>query len=385
MTRFVTHDLALAPTADELAGQDFVSSLRGYVLNDMATAMKRRFDSAIAPKLPADATGQDVHRAMKPDTLFRFYSATRVSAQEMVWDSVRGTLERDRTRLSEIATALPGEGTLELDPDLPIPSNVAALDVHLMPGGYHSGADLSAGAMYENGLSVFSAGLMGDTLDDIGRSIAMWLAARYPDFQPKDVLDLGCSVGHQTLPWKRTYPDAHVTGIDVAGPCVAYAHARAKSMGLAADFRQRDARSTGFPDASFDLVFSSMFLHELPLKDIAAVFAEAHRLLRPGGLMLHYELPPNGAMAAYDAFYLDWDSFYNAEPFYRTYRDQDPRQLCSKAGFPADEFFEAIVPSLGWYGAEAISADAAASATPDGNTGRLADGVRWYTYGAWKR
>ena len=385
MTRFVTHDLALAPTTDELAGQDFVSSLRGYVLNDMASAMKRRFDTAIAPRLDAAATGQDVHRAMKPDLAFRFYSATRVSAQEMVWDSVRTTLERDRGRLTATATALTGDSVLELNPDLPIPSNVTALDVHLMPGGYHSGTDLSAGAMYENGLSVFSAGLMGDTLDDIGRSIAMWLAARHPEFQPSDILDLGCSVGHQTLPWKRTYPDAHVTGIDVAGPCVAYAHARAKSLGLAADFRQRDARTTGFPDASFDLVFSSMFLHELPLKDIHAVFREAKRLLRPGGLMLHYELPPNGAMAPYDAFYLDWDSFYNAEPFYRTYRDQDPRELCTDAGFAGDGFFEAVVPSLGWYGADAITADAAASTTLDGNTGRLADGVRWYTYGAWNR
>jgi SAM-dependent methyltransferase len=385
MTRFVTHDLALAPTTDELAGQDFVSSLRGFVLNDMAAAMKRRFDTAIAPALAEGATGQDVHRAMKPDLAFRFYSATRVSAQEMVWDSVRTTLERDRGRLTATADALTGDGELELNPDLPIPSNVTALDVHLMPGGYHSGQDLSAGSMYENGLSVFSAGLMGDTLDDIGRSIALWLAARHPEFQPTDILDLGCSVGHQTLPWKRTYPDAHVTGIDVAGPCVAYAHARAKSLGLAADFRQRDARSTGFADASFDLIFSSMFLHELPLKDIAAVFREAKRLLRPGGLMLHYELPPNGAMAPYDAFYLDWDSFYNAEPFYRTYRDQDPRKLCTDAGFAAGDFFEAVVPSLGWYGADAITADAAASATLDGNTGRLADGVRWYSYGAWNR
>jgi len=38
MTRLVTHDLAVRPTRNERAAQDFTSSLRGHVLNDMAAA-----------------------------------------------------------------------------------------------------------------------------------------------------------------------------------------------------------------------------------------------------------------------------------------------------------------------------------------------------------
>ncbi|MFQ3667039.1 MAG: class I SAM-dependent methyltransferase, partial [Sphingomonadaceae bacterium] len=243
--------------------------------------------------------------------------------------------------------------------------------------------DLAAGALYENGLSVFSFGLMGDTLDDIGQSIALWLRHRLPDFAPSAVLDLGCSVGHQTLPWKRAFPKARVTGLDVAPACLRYAHARAQALGIEAHFLQANATSVPLPDASLDLVFSSMFLHELPKKDIRAVFREAHRLLRPGGLMLHYELPPNAALSAYDGFYLDWDSHYNSEPYYQGYRDLVPADEAAAAGFSG--FFEASVPSLGWYGEDAVIAAAGAtSASASDKLGRLSDGVVWYCYGAFR-
>jgi ubiquinone/menaquinone biosynthesis C-methylase UbiE len=391
MTRHVHHALELSPTRDELAGQDFVSALRGHVLNTMAASMKRRFETEIAPKLPAEGlTGEAVHKAMKQDIYFRFYSGLRVNAQEMVWASVRQPIERQAAELHRRAAELGQTATernrLTLDPALETPRNVTALDVHLMPGCYHfeSGPeDLSAGAVYENGLSVFSFGLMGRNLDDIGASITTWLAQKHPDFQPKSILDLGCSVGHQTLPWARRYPDAKVTGVDVAAPCLRYAHARAISQGVAAHFHQADARRLPFADQSFDLVFSSMFLHELPLKDIDAVFAESRRLLKPGGLMLHYELPPNSLMSAYDGFYLDWDSAYNNEPWYKTYRDQEPAELCAKAGFAPDRFFQTVVPSLGWYGEEAVLAALNAGPSSDDHVGRLADGVQWFVFGNW--
>ncbi len=393
MTRHVAHDLALAPTRDETAAQDFVSTLRAHVLNDMAASMKARYEARVAPRMAPGADGRAILAAMRHEPYFRFYSAVRVKAQEMVWASVRPTVERDAERLAARAAELSAdrtraEGTLRLDPELPIPRNVSALDVHLMPGNYHfdgGDGDLRAGALYENGLSVFSFGLMGESLDDIGCSIALWLKLRHPEFRPADILDLGCSVGHQTLPWKRAYPDARVTGLDVASPCLRYAHARAQALGLTAHFLQADATAVPLPDQSQDLVFSSMFLHELPVEDIRAVMREAWRLLRPGGLMLHYELPPNEALSAYDGFYLDWDSHFNAEPFYQGYRDLVPADEVARAGFDRARYFHAAIPSLGWYGEEAVRAAARASGTiGSDHVGRLADGVLWFVYGAWK-
>jgi ubiquinone/menaquinone biosynthesis C-methylase UbiE len=391
MTRHVHHDLKLKPTRDELAAQDFVSTVRGYVLNDMAASMKARFEETIAPKLAeAPRDGTQVHKAIRSDPYFRFYSGIRVNAQEMVWASVRDTVARDAAGLNARAAKLSqaSAASLELDPALAVPGNVSSLDVHWMPGNYHqeyAADDAAAGALYENGLSVFSFGLMGQNLDDIGESVTTYVTTRWRDFAPKRILDLGCSVGHQTLPWKRAYPHAEVIGIDVAAPCLRYAHARAASQGVEASFAQRDARTTGYADGSFDLVFSSMFLHELPLKDIKAVFGEIRRLLRPGGLMLHYELPPNGAMSAYDGFYLDWDCWYNAEPWYKGFRDQDPKALCAEAGFDPAKYEQFVAPSIGWYGRDAVIAAVQGEGrqVSDDHTGRLADGVQWFCFGNW--
>ena len=60
--------------------------------------------------------------------------------------------------------------------------------------------------------------------------------------------------------------------------------------------------------------------------------AEAHRVLKPGGVLLTMELPPNMSLDPYEQFYLDWDCYYNNEPFYKAFRDQDARQLLANAG-----------------------------------------------------
>jgi ubiquinone/menaquinone biosynthesis C-methylase UbiE len=325
---------------------------------------------------------------MRGDPAFNIYSSMRVQAQKMVWASVADGVARDAARLEAIATEAGADAAVHLNPDFVPPRNASAIDVHLMPGSYTGGEGMAAGATYDRGLAVFSMGLMGANLDDIGLSMAAYIHARYPDFAPTAILDTGCTIGHNSLPWKLAYPDATLTGIDVAAPGLRYAAARAKLQGVDAAFVQMASDALDFPDASFDLVFSSMFLHELPKKVRAKTFQEAYRVLRPGGLMLHMELPPNGEMAPFEAFYLDWDSYYNNEPYYKGYRDEDPRALCAGGGFEAQDYFQFVVPSIGIYGANAVNTAATSDATPSvgaETTGRLAEGVMWFGYGAWKR
>ncbi len=389
------HDMRPQPTLDERARQTFVMGLRSFVLNDLASDMRHAYETRIAPgfassndRLPK--TGSEVHRAMRGDPMFSLYSALRVNAQRLVWESVIPVVERERPRIEAIAAEAVAGHPAATEAGFRVPPNVTAIDVHLLPGSYaraDGDADLTTGAIYDQGLAVFSFGLMGDNLDDIGSSIARFIAVRYPDFKPDAILDVGCTIGHNSVPWARRYPDATVQAIDVAAPGLLYGNARARLQEVEnVRFAQMDARTLDFPDQSFDLVFSSMFLHELSLKDIDAVMLEARRVLRPGGLMLHMELPPNPQMAPYDAFYLDWDAYYNEEPFSKAFRDQEPSRLCAKAGFAQGDYVQFIVPSVGFFGTDAVDAAAAESGDSviNDNTGRLADGVRWFCFGAWK-
>jgi ubiquinone/menaquinone biosynthesis C-methylase UbiE len=395
MTPELQHAMKPHNSPDELARGRFVSGIRSLILNDLAADLRAACDSRAEPAFRkaqgrAPENSREAHMALRGDPAFNIYSAMRVQAQKMVWASVADGVSREGERLAQEAAKLSNApGSLTLDPALEVPRNVSAIDVHLMPGSYtRGGQGLEAGAIYDRGLAVFSMGLMGANLDDIGLSMAKYIRLRYPDFAPARILDTGCTVGHNTLPWKQAYPSAEVVAIDAAPGPLAYGSARAKMQGQEVHFQQMCADSLALPDASFDLVWSSMFLHELSKKTRAKALAEAYRVLRPGGLMLHMELPPNGEMSAFDGFYLDWDSYYNEEPFYKGYRDESPPAMCARAGFAAGDYFQFVVPSIGIYGEQAIAdmvANDAAEAVGQATTGRLAEGVMWFGYGAWKK
>jgi ubiquinone/menaquinone biosynthesis C-methylase UbiE len=388
------HELRIDARLDEAARQDFVSALRGFVLNDMASDMRRMYERDVKPAATRalghePSTSSEVHKAIRPNLYFKMYSAMRVNAQEMTWDSVRPQVEREapkwRRKVAEARDK--GLGSLHLKPALEIPRSVSAIDVHLMPGNYDQEFgtdDASQGILFDHGSAVFYMGLMGKDQGDIARSISRFVRAKYPDLQPKRILDLGCTIGQNTVPWAETYPEAEVHAIDVAAPVLRYAHARANALGRPVHFHQMNATDLDFEDESFDIVWSSMFWHEVPLKDIRKGFREAYRVLKPGGLMLHMELPPNKALDAYDGFYLDWDSWYNYEPFYKTFRDQDPKALCVEAGFDADRFEQHVVPSVNWFGEESTQQAAQKEGGIDQNTGRFANGISWYCFGAQK-
>jgi hypothetical protein len=100
--------------------------------------------------------------------------------------------------------------------------------------------------------------------------------------------------------------------------------------------------------------------------------------------MLHMELPPNDSLEPYDAFYLDWDAYYNNEPFYKAFRDQDFKALREEAGFSADNHLQFITPQYSTLSdseyAEAVNQEQGFS----DKTGRFAEGIQWFGFGAWK-
>lgn len=397
MIKNLSHELAVPPHRDERTRQEFVASLRHHVLDGMAGSMRERYEKVIKPDFEhahghAPVDGEEVHDAMLSDPYFCFYSAVRYNAQQMVHRSVIPLVDRNMEEINDRARNLREDdartgGSLTLNASVEIPRSVSSIDVHLTPGSYHSeyaDEDASAGAIYDNSINVFAFNQMGRNTDDIGQSFANFVKAVYPDFKPEKILDAGCTIGHNTVPWAQNFPDAEVTGIDIAPGLLRYGSARAKSLGAAVNFVQMDCTALDYDDNSVDLVFSSMLLHELPLKDIRAFFKEAHRVLKPGGLFLNMELPPNNKMGAYESFYLDWDCFYNKEPYYKPFRDQDYVRLCTDAGFGKDRFLETVLPRYTFTPHEEFVAQAKQGPVFDNSTGRFSAEIRWYGFGAWK-
>jgi ubiquinone/menaquinone biosynthesis C-methylase UbiE len=390
MIKQLGHALRITPTRDEKARQEFVAALRSHVLGDMATYMRRRYHERYGAGEPEAQNGTEVHEVMQADSYFRFYSSIRLNAQEMVFRSVVPLVDRELDDLNAQAAEIRETENQQprLQQDLDIPRSVSAIDVHLSPGSYHTeyaDNDVAAGAIYDNSMNVFAFNQMGRHNDDIGHTMSNYVRRKFPDFNPEKILDCGCTVGHNTLPWKQTFPSAQVHGIDVSAPLMRYAAARAASFGAKVNFAQMNATELDFPDNHFDIVFSSMFLHELPLKDIRAYFSEALRVLKPGGLFLTMELPPNATMGAYEQFYLDWDCYYNNEPFYKAFRDQNCAQLCANAGFDAKQFFEFEAPRYTYMSESEFIAGLNQEAKYDDHTGTLTDGLRWYGFGCWKQ
>lgn len=82
------------------------------------------------------------------------------------------------------------------------------------------------------------------------------------------VLDVGCGTGSTTLAVaRRLAADGRSVGIDISGPMIEAARARAAREGSAACFVRADAQSHAFDPAGFDLVvsrFGVMFFDDPP-------------------------------------------------------------------------------------------------------------------------
>lgn len=101
------------------------------------------------------------------------------------------------------------------------------------------------------------------------------------------VLDVGCGTGTLAIAAKRLAGAAgKVHGIDASPEMLARAAKKARRAGMDVAFTQAPAQTLPFPDASFDLVLSTVMLHHLPRPGRAQCAREMRRVLKPGGRVL---------------------------------------------------------------------------------------------------
>lgn len=100
------------------------------------------------------------------------------------------------------------------------------------------------------------------------------------------VLDVGCGTGEVALLAKARAKAGRIYGIDPAPEMIAVARSKAARKKLEVDFRVGVIESLPFPDASLNVVTSSLMMHHLPDDLKRRGLAEVYRVLKPGGRLL---------------------------------------------------------------------------------------------------
>ncbi len=342
---------AMMPDAshDELARQQFVWSLRQELRDRVEPCIRAVFEERVHPSLASEGPQElelgAVRKAMMRDPLIQTWSALRRTAWEAQWDAAGEMVERDLRRLIEMAKRYRDSsgkhGSLELDEAVAVPRYNSEIEIHVQPGGYHveiCDDDVFAGALWDRVYTVGEPdrGSWGDTM---GVTTSSWIKDNLPDFEPARILDLGCTIGQSTLPYVDAFPEAEVHAIDVAASCLRYGFARSESLEKKVHYSQQNAESTSFEDESFDLIFSHLLFHETSAKAVRNIFRECHRLLRPGGYMLHDDIGNKGDMDTTERFFLDWMTHNAAEPFINSWTNTDVFEVAEKAGFDRKHVF----------------------------------------------
>jgi len=102
------------------------------------------------------------------------------------------------------------------------------------------------------------------------------------DFQPQEVLELGCGTGNLTLAISKCWPQAHITAVDMVPEMLA--ETRPKVPG--ATLVESSFQALDLPEGKFDVILSSLALHHLLDHEKGPFFKKCRDWLKPGGFMV---------------------------------------------------------------------------------------------------
>ena len=279
------------------AAQDFLLGAKTFWTTRMFPALRAEYE---ANKTADAETPESVARTLRDSTLYQSFAWAERHFQRMKYSGRYGLVNwhaRDRATLEAQLANVPAK----LNPQLEMPRYYRSVDIHQHPGGVWG--DTLAGYVYERGARSTTP-LAGQRHRDMHDKLAAEIGTVC---QPRRILDIGCGFGKSTRPLCEQFPGAQITGMDLSAPCVRLAARMGADAAAAqsapqssclqaentqAEYVQADARATGLAAHSVDVVTSTMLLHELPPKEIEATFAEAARVLAPGGWMVHLDFLP---------------------------------------------------------------------------------------------
>ncbi|WP_394730109.1 methyltransferase domain-containing protein [Altererythrobacter sp. GH1-8] len=387
-TALTRHPMMPRTSHDEAARFNFLTAFNRYLSGAIGKGNKLAYEKRVLPAFVAKHGREPKHRyeirdAMNEDPWHRTWSALKRNSMEMRQHNGRQIVLRQLDELDAQARQFnEHSGQLELDPAIEQPYYQTAVDIHCQPGGYHGGerpGDVTVGANYDVGLFATTGGALGGLNDGGGQAIVEWIKQERPDWQPRRILDIGCTIGHNAVPLAQAFPHAEVIAIDTAASSLRYGAARAAGLGVKnITFVQASGEDLSrWEDGYFDWVQTTMFLHELSARAMPRIMSEAHRVLAPGGLIFHIEQPEySDEMPLFEQFMRDWDAFNNNEPFWSAMHALDMKQVMADAGFAKDTQFT--------VGVRAVADPDIFPPSPDEETEDYGRAAIWNAYGAWK-
>jgi SAM-dependent methyltransferase len=106
---------------------------------------------------------------------------------------------------------------------------------------------------------------------------------------PRHILDFGSGIGTSVPHFRRFFPEASLTCLDVSEKSLKVGRSRFSGL---ADFQAFDGSRIPCPDNSFDLIFAACVFHHIPHSAHLGLLREWRRVLKPGGTAVIFEHNP---------------------------------------------------------------------------------------------
>jgi len=315
------------------AAMDFMAAL-GEASRLLGAAFNKELADAgiTADTLPDDVEDADavMKSALKDSRAYKMqlFFGDHLSSQmgQIARDAFDEQADDLMPKLKELEAK--GPAKLHADPDLKMPAYYDGVWFHRTTGGWDGHPEM--GFVHSEFIhKTFVNKNFGGDIFGQRRAVL----GRLGDFKPKRICEFGTSSGHFTVALQQVFPEAKITGVELALPMLKEAQRVANANGWDWDLYQAAAENTPFEDESFDLVGSYIVLHEIPADIARAHFAEAFRLLAPGGRVIMTDVTPYKALDKMGRWRADSLAQRTGEPWWREAATLDLTQTAKDAGF----------------------------------------------------
>lgn len=309
------------------AALEGLGSLQRHASSAIRARARRDYANLTVPELPDGAADRKQWRswlrrareAAETSSAYRLERFHQRFVAEEIFNRAIPAVEARRSCFEEFfdLPEAPRYGSLELDPALDLPRYYQHVEWHLEPGGWDSYDLYGAVLAFALGPHVFRHG--GYAAVEVGDDILEQRETALRQFRSprlRRLYEPGCGGFSTMAAAHRLYPETDKVASDLSPLLLKVGHVMAERSAVPVRFKQRDARDTREPDASFDGVIMYALMHEMTLSVAQASLQEAFRILEPGGEIVISDPPPFRAVSAFQAVVLDWETRHRGEPFF---------------------------------------------------------------------